>query len=266
MIASVMVASVSLLACGASAETLKVGGSVGTEAILQQLGTAFAAQTGIAVKVVPGLASRGGLRALADGAIDLASAGRPPNADEIGKGLAIALSVKTPFVLVTSNRDPGGLRSTEVADLIAAPHAKWADGTPVNVILRQKAATETALMAEFFPGSAAAMELARQRADVPVASDDGNNANLAEQMPGSFVPATYLQVVTEKRRLQMIPIDGVAPTLENLDSGKYRFTQKLYLIIRRPPSVSTERFVTYLRSAEAQHIMRSAGLIPNGSE
>jgi phosphate transport system substrate-binding protein len=273
MIAGVVAASVALFPSGAiadssgmAADSIKVGGTVGSEAILRLLGASFTAQTGIAVKVVPGLASRGGLRAAADGVIDLAVVGNQLKADHIAKGLTLAFGGRTPFVFVTSNRNPGDLRSTDVADIIGKPNAKWPDGTPIRIILRQKLSTETILMTDFFPELGAALDAARRRSDVPITNNDGDSAELAEETPGSILPATYLQIVTEKRKLRMISIDGIAPTMENFETGKYRYAKQLYFVVRKPPGASTERFVAFLRSAEAQQIMRGAGLIPNGND
>jgi phosphate transport system substrate-binding protein len=153
----------------ASADVVRVGGSVGAEAIMRQLGGAFTAQSGIAIKVVPGLGSTGGLRAATDGVVDLVVGGRLPGATDAGKELKIAFSARTPFVLATSHPNPGDIRRDQLAEIIGSPSAKWPDGVPVRVILRARSATETVLMGTIFPGAAVAIEIARRRPEITTA-------------------------------------------------------------------------------------------------
>ena len=80
----------------------------------------------------------------------------------------------------------------------------------MRVILRPRSESDTALMGELFPGLAPAMAKARQRPDIPVAATDQDNADMAEQTPGSLVGSTLTQLELEERNLRLVPIDGVS--------------------------------------------------------
>jgi phosphate transport system substrate-binding protein len=121
-------------------------------------------------------------------------------------------------------------------------------------------------MNKFFTGMADALEKARRRPEITVTGTDSETADLAEVTPGSLTTMTYLQVVTEKRQLQLLPIDAVVPTLENFENGKYPYSKPIYLVGRRQPAGASERFLDFLGAAEAQRIIRQAGLTPLGND
>ena len=98
------VLSISALAtlADASAATLKVGGTGAVTELLNQIGPAFEAETGIVLEVVPSLGTSGAKAAVADGVLGLAVAGRDLSAKETARGLTVAAILRTPFGLATS--------------------------------------------------------------------------------------------------------------------------------------------------------------------
>lgn len=128
----------------------------------------------------------------------------------------------------------------------------------MRIILRPKSESDTALLGELFPPLAPAIEAARLRADIPVAATDQDNADLAEQTPGSLIGSTLAQIANEKRRLRMITLDGVEPTFENFDNGSYPYVKTLHFVLRTTTDPLAERFMVFLHSPEGQNAFRSA--------
>ena len=62
--------------------------------------------------------------------------------------------------------------------------------------------------------------------------------------------------------VKTLAIDGVAPTVENTLSGKYRITRKLYMNTKGQPSELVQTFIDYIRGPEGEAIVREAGFIP----
>jgi len=173
----------------------------------------------VALEVIPSPESSGGLRALAEGALDVAVTGRPLTEDELKQGMRVAVTMQTPFALVISHAEPNGLKSDGIADIYRAPKAEWADGSPLRVILRPKSDSDTPLLGSLFPGMASAMDSARKRHDVTVAATDQDNADAAERIPGSLAGASLTQIKSEQRLLRLIAVNGVTPSLMALETG-----------------------------------------------
>ncbi len=113
-------------------------------------------------------------------------------------------------------------------------------------------------MGELFPGLAPAMAKARQRPDIPVAATDQDNADMAEQTPGSLAGSTLTQLELEKRNLRLVAIDGVQPTFENFERGTYRYAKPLHFVVSARPAPLVERFIAFLRAPAGHRALREA--------
>jgi phosphate transport system substrate-binding protein len=246
----------------AAAETLRIGGTGAATPMMRHVGAIFAKQSEIKIEVIPGLGSGGGIRAVADGVLDIAISGRQFKPDEMGRGLTAIAAMRTPFVLATSHRNPGGLKASDVSELFKHTKAKWPDGAPLRLILRSKGDSDITLLGDLFPGMSDALEAARLRPDVPIAATDQDNTELAQRLEGSLIGATFTQIKMEKGALRMIAIDGVEPNLENFEKGAYRYGKTLYIILPATKSAAAERFVAFLQSPQGQAALRDSGALP----
>jgi phosphate transport system substrate-binding protein len=246
----------------ASADVLRIGGTGSATEMLKYVGAAFTAASGIPIEVIIGLGSSGGIRATADGVLNFSVSGRPLKPDEIATGLTQIATTRTPYVLVTSRPNAQGLKSAEIAEIFKSGRATWADSTPIRILLRPRSESDTALMGELFPGLAAAIEAARLRTDVPLAATDQDNAELAERVEGSLTGTTFTQFKMEKRRLHLIEIDGVKPTLENFENGTYRYGKILYFVCPTNENAMVARFIAFLQSPQGQSALRETGNLP----
>jgi len=70
-------------------------------------------------------------------------------------------------------------------------------------------------------------------------------------------------ITIERLPIKALLIDGVAPTLDNVASGRYPFTKTLALVWREdvlPPSARA--FLEFVHSSEADGILRAHGYLP----
>lgn len=243
----------------AAAETLRTGGVGAATKLLPQL---FAAYGKDELEVIPSLGTSGGLRALADGLLDVGVSGRTLTPAELALGMTQVLAFRTPYGLITSHANPVNLKSTEIAAIFKSPRSVWPDETPIRIILRPRSDSDTAVLGGMFPGMTEAIEAARQRREVPLAATDQDNAELAERMPGSLAGATFTQVKVEERHVRFVSIDGIEPTLENLERGAYPFAKTLYFVLPAKKNPAAERFIGFLRSPAGAAALRAAGNIP----
>lgn len=245
----------------AAAETLRMGGTGAASGLLPQLFAAFDPGAATKLEIIPSLGHGGAMRALTDDLIDVAIGGRVLNSDEKAKGLTSVLAIRTPYVMVTSHPRPNGLKSAEIANIFITGTATWIDGTPIRVILRPQGDTDIPILNAAFPGMIEALEQARQRREIPVAATDQDNTGLAERMPGSLTGSTLTQIKTENRRLRLVALDGIDPTLEALEQGSYPFGKTLYFVVTERNNALAQRFLAFLRSPKGQDALRANGCL-----
>jgi phosphate transport system substrate-binding protein len=251
-----------VLALPVAAATLHVGGTGAATQPLRQIGARFGTETGIQIDVIAGLGSAGGISAAAENVLQLVVSARPLSAAEEAKGLALGETVCTPYVFASSHHSPGSMAPDALAAIYAQSDPKWPDGTPIRIILRPKAESDNAIMANLFPGMAQGLTQARTRDSVPIGATDQDNADLAEHIPGSLIGTTYAQIVTERRALRFVALNGELPGLEAFESGRYPFPRHLLLIVKHDPAPEAARFLAFLRTQSGVQAMREVGIVP----
>jgi phosphate transport system substrate-binding protein len=87
-------------------------------------------------------------------------------------------------------------------------------------------------------------------------------------------PAIWEQIVEEmregfastgfgsarKRGVKMLKVNGVAPTKENIISGKYPFRRPLFLVIKKNARPEARKFVDFVLSRKGQKLISSYGM------
>ena len=114
----------------------------------------------------------------------------------------------------------------------------------------------------FFPGMEESLPKARARGDIPVAQTDQDNATAAESITGSLTMATWLQILSEKRKLQPVTIDGAVPSVKTVADGTYPYSKTLYMVHAENPTPAVAAFIAFLRSPEfAQELERNGAVL-----
>ena len=72
----------------------------------------------------------------------------------------------------------------------------------------------------------------------------------------------YITKLDGNPDIKFLAIDGVAPTVENIQSGGYPLTIEAYAITARPREGNVARMIDFLRSPEGQRLIEAGGYAP----
>ena len=244
-------------------DTIRIGGTGMALATMQQAGASLVAvKSAVKVSVLPSLGTPGGLKALADGAIDIAVTGRRLKADETRRGAVEAGCTRTPLVFASSHPSPGGVGKADIPGFYSSTQPVWRDGAPLKVILRSRAGSENDYLKAVIPGMDAALAAAYQRPDIPVATTDQENADQASRVTGSFAVMTMLQIRSEKLNLRIVSLDGIVPSAATLTDKTYPLSATVCLVLPERPKAAAVAFVAHLKSEAGQALLTSLGATP----
>jgi phosphate transport system substrate-binding protein len=255
----------SCLACApwvplAHAETIRVGGTGAALEAMRLAGEAFQKthpQTNVAILL--GLGSRGGLKALQAGAVDVAVSAPPTPVAEPGL-ISMELG-RTPIVFATASPRPGA--SVTIADLVeiySGRKTTWPDGSRLRVILRPNGDSDIAFLRALSPAMDRAIDDGFKLPGVKIAATDQDAANALGSTPGAFGVSTLLQVRAEARPLTPMPVGGVVPGLAALANGSYPYGKTLYLVTRAQSSVAVQQYLGFLASPAGRELLSGLGL------
>ena len=258
-------ALLALAASGARAEeVLRVSGTGTALGTLNRLSVAFEkASPGDRVQRLPSLGSSGALKAVAEGAIELAISGRPLKADEKGLGLVAMEYARTPFVFAVGPRaGVAGITSGEAVRIYRGELQSWPNGERVRLVLRPRADVDSSIIGAISPEMAAALEVALLREGMLVAATNQECNDILVRTPGSVGPTSLTQILTEGQAVTALAWNGVAPTVQNLASGAYPLHKVLLVVMRPSPPPIVRRFLRFLGTAEARRILEQTGNLP----
>ena len=249
-----------LYAAGAAKE-IRIGGTGSALATLKLLGEQFRKKhPDITITVLPSLGSSGGIKALFGGDLDIAISYRELYEDEYQKGLAAIEYARTPFVFLTHKTNKlSNITLQEVADIYNGKTKIWPDDTPIRLILRPAGEASTKILERMSEDMNRAVANSLKRNGLNIAINDQENADLIERLPGSFGAGALCQIISEKRDLNILSLNGVKPDVRTLADGAYPYFKVLYIITAPKSSPQVRQFIAFVFSPSGRSILGKTG-------
>lgn len=243
------------------AEEIKIGGTGGALATMQLLAQAYAkSHPETRITVLPSLGSSGGIKAVNTGAVQLAVSSRPLNDTEIKQGAVEIEYGRTPFVFATSVTNKiAGVTIPELIDIYAGKTDKWPDGIKIRLVLRPLGDSDSEMIKSISPEMREAKIQAEQRKGMLFAVTDQETADNIEKIPGALGPSTLAQILSEKRGLKALKLNGVEPSAKSIADGSYPLHKRLFIVTSSKTPPSAQQFAAFVRSPPSREILRQTG-------
>lgn len=263
----VMVLSVAILLSAisgleAAENTIKISGTGGAIAVIKDMADAFRKKNphlNILV-ITPPLGSKGGIRAVIEGALDIGLSNRDLLDEEKNKDVNAIEYGKSPLVFVVRTDNPlSDITVKMVEDIYAGRLVNWQDGSPIRLVVRPATDMHTITLKDLSPEMKKAVEKVLSRKGLAIAATDDENADLLEKLQGSFGVSVYAQVIAEKRNLKVLSLNGVKPAPETIANGTYPLINRCYLVIKTKPLPIVKQFADFVLSKEGQAILERLG-------
>jgi phosphate transport system substrate-binding protein len=93
-----------------------------------------------------------------------------------------------------------------------------------------------------------------------VGNTDQEAAEQIEKTPGSFGTTSSSLVAAEKRKIKGLSVDGAAPTVSNISTGKYPYAMTLYAVYNKDKyRRAVKDFIEFVFSKEGQKTLSDNG-------
>lgn len=237
-----------------------VNGGGGALDNVKALADAFKLQhTGITWQGLADIGSNAGVNLVISGETDLGYISRDLLDTEKGKVEAVAIGSSGTAVAVAASNPVKSLTKDQVAKIFTGAITDWKDvgGTPgkIRILIRESgASTRSAFEAYFFDGkkpsyAANAVEVTTYDETVKAINSFKESIGMVTMNAATFANTS----------IAFATIDGVAPSRDNLNSGKYQVRRPLFLVYdpaKAKPAIKA--FVDFVKGPEGQKIL--AGL------
>jgi phosphate transport system substrate-binding protein len=203
-------------------------------------------------------------RAVSDamqGLADLGMLGRSLRTPEIGL-LDFPIARDGLAVIVHKNNPVQSLSDGQIVGLFTGTYTNWKDlGGPDRPVAlagqMDGRAARTAFLAYF------GLRPQQVRADPTVpGGEQAVQAVAAHPYAIGYASLGEAEAAARTLPIRLLPLGGVAATLDNVRNGRYPLVRPLLLLSRTPPEGAERDFIDFARSAEVHDLIGKYGFVP----
>jgi phosphate transport system substrate-binding protein len=248
---------------GPSHATVKVAGSGTNLPITKILAREFKmADPAVPVVVYDSIGSRGAVRALGDGVIDVGLVSRRLKESERREDFEIIPYARTLAAIgVNASVREDDITSRDLVAIYEGKKTKWMDGSPIVVLQREASDSTNEILFRIFPAFKKANEAAYGHNRWRVLFTDGDMLEALEDTEGAIGPTDTGAVAAGGLSIKVLGIDGVAPSPENAGNGSYPFVKDLSFVVRKGSGADVRKFVDFCMSEKGKEIILRHGYL-----
>ncbi len=246
-----------------AAQRLEIPGTGDSQKLLRKLALRFEEiHPGAIIDIPNSVGTVGGLKRLLNGEARIARTARPLTPYEREGGLTNLVFAYSPVVFVANLETPclEGLGAKEIVAIYSGEIGDWsqlADCPPhkIYVANREEGDSSRTVIESHVPGF---KEIQAFAGEMIYSTPETLFTLRRHPFTIGFLP----HAMALGSQLQFLSYEGVAPTLDNIRSGRYPLTVPLGIAWKENPRGLARQFLDFLFSPQAAAIMKDAGAVP----
>jgi phosphate transport system substrate-binding protein len=245
-------------------EKIAVGGSGGMLEEMQDLARAYMAKhQGDKVEVIAdAMSTTGGLEGLKSGRLSIGLVTRAPKDDEKAVVVYRVMGRAIVGIGVHKNMPVTGLSESQLCDVFSGRIKLWkevggAEGK-ITVIARKADDNNE----QNLRSKVACFKDLKFTADAIMLVRGNELMDAIDRRPGTIGIVSSGSVLSQRPNIKLLAVGGVAPSPENVQSGKYKFYNERGIITLGAPQGAAKRLLDFAATPEGQKILSGRGMIP----
>lgn len=243
-------------------QTVRVSGASTVYPIVVTAGEVLQKTQGIRVVAQAGGSTRGFEDTIA-GRNDLGAMARDPTPEEAAQILTFPIAYDGVGIVVHASNPVRAVTTEQLRQIYLKQLGNWSDlgGNDAEIVVVTKGEGHATL--ETFLQHTGLDREALQ-ADV-VGGDNAQVIRVVANTPDAIGYVSMGEVVHSieiDMPLRLIPLDGVAPTLETVAQGTYPMYRTLYLIAKEEPQGASRALIDFLATAEGRQVIEQGHYVP----
>jgi phosphate transport system substrate-binding protein len=246
----------------AAGERIVISGSGDSEDLLRAMAFAFEkANPGARIVIAKSIGSDGGIRAVERGAADLGRIARLVTEKDRKFSLNHVVFAYSPVVFICNPNvsKVDNLTYTQIVGIYSGRITSWSqlggERRPIYVANREEGDSSRAAIEETVPGFNEITSFAGE-----VIKSTPENIGIVEKYKDTIGYGPLSMV--KGRRLRVLKVEGISPSLRNVQSGKYSLFIPFSLVWKGRLRGLAKGFVDFIFSPQGQKITAESGAAP----
>ena len=248
-----------------AAETIVLDGSTGMLPLAQALATAYHQRSSEPqVETGKGLGTGARLQALAEGKIQIALASHGITPEDVQKGnLKIIEVAKGAIVFAVNASVPlTNLTEAQVCEIYSGKVRSWhplgGPDRPIAVLTRPP----TEVDPEVIRAKVGCFKELKEVETATVMARGGDMAKGLADTPAAIGMTSMTVVEQRGGQVKALTLNGVAPTAEQVKSGRYFLTRDFLFVIKGEPTPPIKKFLDFVLSPDGDRVILANGAVP----
>ena len=254
-----------LLVPHTAAKTLYIDGSTGTKPLIEALASDYRkTNPDTDLMIGKGLTPTERISALLDQKIDIAMASHGVDFESftaLGLNVHRIASIAVVFG-VNHNVDIISINRKQLCDIYTQHTTDWgqlgSSGDIIRPFVRPFTEVDAEVVAAYLP--CISSELLTE--NIQVKHKSGQMAFALAGTPGAIGMTNMVRVTQSQQQIRALALDGISPTSHNLANGTYTLSRDVYLITRTDSDDTVAAFISFIRSAAGQSVMKANNAAP----
>jgi phosphate transport system substrate-binding protein len=246
-------------------EKIVLDGSSGMLPLAQALATAYQQRfSDPQVEIGKGLGTGARLQALAEGKIQIALASHGIKPEDVQKGnLNVIEAAKGAIVFAVNASVPlTNITEAQVCDIYSGKVRSWqplgGSDSPIAVLTRPP----TEVDPEVIRAKVRCFKELQEVETAKVMARGGDMAKGLADTPDAIGMTSMTVVEQSGGTVKALTLNGVAPTAEQIKSGRYGLTRDFLFVIMGEPTPPIKKFLDFVLSPDGDRVILANGAVP----
>ncbi len=245
-------------------QEIKLTGAATPYPAMKALAAAYESEAeNVKITFLPPSQSSSGIAGVKEGLVDLGTVTRKPKPDE-DDGTLVYREVARDALTVATHPDVEGVTDLKTEDLKAIYSGEtrnWQQigGPDAQIVVLDRAEDESAkrLLRKHYLGK----DL-KNASDAVILRHESELIKAVTDTPYSIGAFSLAYAISHQLTANRLSLDGVAPTLENVQSGQYQMVRNLGIVSNPTPSETSQKFIDFIFSDAGAKTLKKAGFVP----
>lgn len=241
-----------------SSQTVSTDGSTSMEKVIGFLSEAYMEEHGDIKVTYNPTGSGSGIQAVAEGRCDIGLASRDLKEEEAADLQGTVVAIDGIGIIVHPDNPVADLTIEQIGDIYTGKITNWKEvgGSDAPVVcIGREAASGTRDGFEEVTGTKDSCQYSQELT---------STGDVVQTVSGNPNAIGYASVASVNDTVKLVSVEGIVPTIENIQNGNYKIQRNFVLVTRKdtPLSQAAQDFFDYATSPQADSLITEAGAVP----
>lgn len=242
---------------------IKITGAATPYPAMKKLADAYK-ERGVQITFLPASQSPGGIAGVKDGLVEIGTVTRKIKPEEDNGQLEYRELAKDALVVATHKSVAGvsDLSTEQLKEIYSGTITNWRElgGPDATIVVLDRPEDESAkrLLRRHYLGA----EL-KNSPQAVILRHESDLIATVENTPYSIGAFSLARAIANNLPVNRLSLNGIAPTPDNVQQGKYLMARNLGVVFQKNPSPTIQDFIDFIATPEAATVMRESGYVPS---